>query len=97
MIQAGWSPSVRLFEAAACATPIVSDWWEGLGDFFPIPDAMRVADSPHEALEIVRDESEGVRRAIGARAREQVLAGHTAAHRARELEVVLREVIGRGA
>ena len=30
MIAAGWSPSVRLFEAAACGTPIVSDYWEGL-------------------------------------------------------------------
>ncbi len=30
MIAAGWSPSVRLFEAAACGTPIISDAWAGL-------------------------------------------------------------------
>ncbi|MBV9634909.1 MAG: glycosyltransferase, partial [Methylobacteriaceae bacterium] len=34
MIRAGYSPSVRLFEAAACETPIISDVWEGLERFF---------------------------------------------------------------
>src|SRR5207248_3653030 len=34
MVSAGYSPSVRLFEAAACATPIISDWWEGIREFF---------------------------------------------------------------
>ena len=34
MIRTGYSPSVRLFEAAACGTPIISDSWPGLGDFF---------------------------------------------------------------
>jgi spore maturation protein CgeB len=34
MAALGWCPSGRLFEAAACGTPIVSDWWEGLGEFF---------------------------------------------------------------
>ncbi|HEX8447186.1 MAG TPA: glycosyltransferase, partial [Sphingomonas sp.] len=34
MIRAGWSPSVRLFEAAACGTPIISDIWDGIGELF---------------------------------------------------------------
>ncbi len=34
MIAAGYSPSVRLFEAAACATPIISDVWEGIDTLF---------------------------------------------------------------
>ena len=34
MVRAGWSPSVRLFEAAACGVPVMSDWWEGLDAFF---------------------------------------------------------------
>ena len=33
MIRCGWSPSVRLFEAAACGVPIISDWWPGLDEF----------------------------------------------------------------
>ena len=34
MVEAGWSPSVRLFEAAACGVPIISDPWDGLADLF---------------------------------------------------------------
>mgnify|MGYP001764978704 CR=1 FL=1 len=34
MVKAGWSPSIRLFEAAACGVPIISDAWEGLDHFF---------------------------------------------------------------
>jgi spore maturation protein CgeB len=86
MIAAGWSPSVRLFEAAACGTPIVSDWWEGLGDVLAVGEEVLVARSPEEALRVVRGMPEDERRAIGAAARRRVLAAHTAAHRAAELE-----------
>ncbi len=34
MIAAGWSPSVRLFEAASCATPVISDKWAGIDSLF---------------------------------------------------------------
>ena len=34
MARMGWCPSGRLFEAAACGAPILSDWWEGLDAFF---------------------------------------------------------------
>lgn len=94
MIRAGWSPSVRLFEAAACGTPVLSDWWNGLDEFFPVPDALRVASSTEEALSIVREVGEDERRAIGDKARAQVLGAHTSAHRARELELILREIVG---
>ena len=94
MIKAGWSPSVRLFEAAACGTPVVSDWWDGLDEFFPVPNALRVANSTQETLSIVRDVGEDERLEIGARARAQVLARHTSAHRARELEAILSEIVG---
>ncbi len=92
MIRAGWSPSVRLFEAAACGTPVLSDWWRGLDEFFPVPAALRVASGAGEALCIIRDSSEAQRRAIGEAARAQVLAHHTSAHRARELEAILHQV-----
>ena len=89
MIRAGWSPSVRLFEAAACAVPIISDWWEGLGDFFEIGREILVARSTEEAVRILRETSETERAEIGARARARVLAAHTAAHRAAELSAAL--------
>ncbi|BDG07485.1 CgeB family protein [Anaeromyxobacter paludicola] len=86
MVQAGWSPSVRLFEAAACGTPVVSDRWPGIEDFFRPGEELLLARSSEEALAIVRDTPEAARRRIGAAARRRVLAEHTAAHRARALE-----------
>jgi spore maturation protein CgeB len=86
MVAAGHSPSVRLFEAASCARPIVSDVWPGLETFFTPGEEILLARSAEEALAIVRDTPEEVRRRIGAAARARVLREHTAAHRARELE-----------
>jgi spore maturation protein CgeB len=86
MVEAGWSPSVRLFEAASCGTPIVSDAWAGLEAIFAPGEEILLARSTEEALAIVRDTPEPARRRIGEAARARVLAGHTAAHRARELE-----------
>lgn len=91
MVRAGWSPSVRLFEAAACGTPVVSDPWRGIDTFFEPGREILIARSTGEALRIVDETSEEERRAMGARARRRVLAEHTAAHRARELEAFVRE------
>lgn len=86
MIAAGFSPSVRLFEAAACATPIISDEWPGLGTFFKIGEEILTAKTAGEVLQYLRDIPEAERRALGRRARSRVLREHTAAHRAEELE-----------
>ncbi|HEV7923375.1 MAG TPA: glycosyltransferase [Thermoanaerobaculia bacterium] len=89
MIRAGYSPSVRLFEAAACGVPIISDDWEGLDTVFRIGSEILVARSSGETLAYLHDLDERERRAIGRRARKRVLAEHTAAHRAAELESYL--------
>jgi spore maturation protein CgeB len=86
MVAAGFSPSVRLFEAAACATPILSDSWAGLETFFAIGEEILTVRSAGEVLQYLREIPEEERRALGARARARVLAEHTAAHRAEELE-----------
>jgi spore maturation protein CgeB len=91
MVRAGWSPSVRLFEAAACATPIISDWWDGLEAFFEPGTEILIARSARDTAEYLHDLPEDERRAIGNRARARVLARHTAAHRAQELEQYTRE------
>jgi spore maturation protein CgeB len=93
MVAAGYSPSVRLFEAAACATPIVSDYWDGIETLFAPGEEILIARSSAEALELVRDLSEADRLAIGERARSRVLSEHTAAHRAAELEGYALEVL----
>lgn len=94
MIRAGYSPSVRLFEAAACGVPIISDYWDGLDSFFRIGQEILVSRSPEDTLDYVRGIPEEERREIGERARRRVLAEHTAAHRAAELEAYAREALG---
>lgn len=93
MVAVGYSPSVRLFEAAACGVPILSDYWEGLETFFALGTEIVVTRSPQETLRALRDVPDEERRTIGMRARARVLAAHTAAHRAAELEKYLNEPV----
>jgi spore maturation protein CgeB len=85
MAASGWCPSGRLFEAAACAAPILSDWWDGLDAFFaPGQEIVIVRNTEDVLAALDQDEDELAR--IGQRARERVLTEHTAARRAAELE-----------
>ena len=91
MIRAGHSPSVRLFEAAACGTTIISDCWQGLDALFEIGKEILVARSPQDVLHFLRELPESERRAIGRRARARTLRDHTAAQRAAQLEFYIDE------
>ncbi|MEJ1158625.1 CgeB family protein [Prosthecomicrobium sp. N25] len=84
MIRAGWSPSVRLFEAAACAVPIISDRWAGLGDVLPEGRAILPVDDGDAVVEHLTRMAEDQRRRVGARGRAAVLASHTGLARAVE-------------
>jgi spore maturation protein CgeB len=95
MIAAGYSPSVRLFEAAACSTPIISDFWDGIETLFEPELEILIARSAKEVLEWIRDVPEPERRELGERGRARVLAEHTAAHRAAELEGYALELLSR--
>jgi spore maturation protein CgeB len=95
MVEAGYSPSVRLFEAAACGTPIISDDWEGLSTFFKPGKEILVARSGEEALEYQREMHETERSLIAERARAHVLAEHTAQHRAATLESYILGLISK--
>ncbi|MDQ6663459.1 MAG: glycosyltransferase, partial [Acidobacteriota bacterium] len=95
MARAGYSPSVRLFEAAACGVPILSDYWEGLDTFFEIGREILVVHSPEETLRYVTGMAREQRLELGSRACERVLAKHTSAHRAAELEAYARDIIER--
>lgn len=92
MVRAGWSPSVRLFEAAASGVPIISDPWPGLDALFAIDEEIFVARRTSDVIAILTGTSDADRRALRDRARSAVLARHTAAHRAAELEGFVREV-----
>lgn len=97
MIEAGYSPSVRLFEAAACGTPIISDPWAGLETIFIPGEEILIAHSSEEALRFLREIPDDERRELGERARQRVLAEHTARHRAQELESYALELLSKSA
>ena len=92
MVRAGWSPSVRLFEAAACGVPIISDEWPGLGEFFVPGREIFVSRSADDTLRLLRALPDDVRLEAAERARARVTASHTAAHRAADLETRIVEV-----
>ncbi len=95
MVRAGYSPSVRLFEAASCGTPIISDWWEGLDELFKPGLEILISNGPRDTIGYLNDVTEQERRKIGERARLRVMSGHTAAHRVDELEGYMDEAMGR--
>ena len=90
MAKMGYCPQGRLFEAAACEAVVISDRWEGLDQFFDIGDEIRCASTTEEVLEAL-DMDDDERRRIGRKARARVLAHHTAAHRAGEIESLLTQ------
>ena len=97
MVKAGFSPSVRLFEAAACGTAIITDRWAGLETFFEPGKEILVAASAREVLDITGPNSDGKSAEIGQAARERYLKEHTSAHRAFELENYIAHVLSRPA
>jgi spore maturation protein CgeB len=86
MVAAGYSPSVRLFEAAACGAAIVSDNWPGLGSFFEPGREILLPGSTEDVIRYVRELDEHQLRSIGRAAQERVLASHTSRQRAIEFE-----------
>lgn len=89
MVLAGYSPSVRLFEAAACATTIISDTWPGLATFFVPGQEILLADSHHQVMEYLNGMDEAEIRRIGRKAQRRVLAEHTSRQRALQFEAYI--------
>ena len=94
MKRVGYAPSVRLFEAAACGVPIISDAWPGLETILRPDQEILLSTGADETLYHLLHTPEKERRRLGQRARARVLAEHTAAHRAEELENHLLDVAG---
>jgi spore maturation protein CgeB len=90
----GYCPSGRLFEAAACATTVLSNWWEGLDHFFEPGCEILIAQTTDDVVDAL-DMDFAERRKIGIAARERVLDCHTAHHRAADLEFLLERAAGR--
>ena len=97
MVAAGYSPSVRLFEASACGAPIVSDSWPGMEDFFTPGEEILLASTADEVIHILRDLSHEEAQRIGEAARDRTLQQHTSARRAQEFEQIVARVTAPGA
>ncbi|MDB4976334.1 MAG: glycosyltransferase [Myxococcaceae bacterium] len=94
MVRAGYSPSVRLFEAAACGTPIISDAWAGIEEVLTPGSEVLIARTTADVLGYLHDFSPRERSELAQRARLRVLQKHTAAERAAELDDYVREARG---
>jgi spore maturation protein CgeB len=92
MVMAGWSPSVRLFEAAACGTPIISDEWSGLTELLPENEAIIIARSIDDVVRALTAPDSARRARLAEQARRRVLTHHTGAARARHLLTILSSV-----
>lgn len=88
MAATGYCPSGRLFEAAACGVPVLSDSWEGLDRFFEPGRELLLANSAEDTIDALRRD-DLVR--IAQAARQRALACHTSDIRAGELEQILEE------
>jgi len=84
MAEMGYCPSGRLFEAAACGTPIVSDWWDGIDNFFEPGREILIARSSDDAIHAINSTDSELER-LSSASQERVLAEHTAENRAAEL------------
>ena len=85
MAEYGYCPSGRLFEAAACGVPIVSDGWDGLDLFFNAGEEILRVDTAEDVIEAISMPADDLCR-IAKAARERTLANHTAERRVMELE-----------
>jgi spore maturation protein CgeB len=88
----GFSPSVRLFEAAACGTPIISDRWPGIETLFSPSSEILLADQPRDVIAILTGMTEETRLSMAAQALRRIQREHTPDQRARQLESYYLEV-----
>ena len=91
MATMGWCPSGRLFEAAACGAPILTDAWPGLEDFFAPGREVLVAEREEDVLAAINLPDAELAR-LGRCARERVLDEHTSGHRAGQLLALLADM-----
>jgi spore maturation protein CgeB len=94
MADMGYCPSGRLFEAAACGVPILSDYWEGLEHFFEPGKEILVAQNTDEAVSALSLSPDDLSR-IAICARERTLSEHTADKRASDFETAIEDAFGK--
>jgi spore maturation protein CgeB len=94
MVKSGMCPSGRLFEAAACGTPVLSDDWSGIEAFYAPGEEILIARDAEQVIDAL-SLPDSTLMAIGQRARERTLSQHTAHARALELVSLLEDAVSR--
>ena len=92
MVEYGYSPSVRLFEAAGCASCIVSDEWEGLDEVFTVGEEILLARDGEDVVRLLTSLSAGEARSIGEKALARALRDHTYDVRASQFMELVSEL-----
>jgi spore maturation protein CgeB len=90
MAETGFSPSGRLFEAASCGVPVISDRWKGVEQFFTPGEEIIIASDSDDVMDALQM-SEERRMTIAIKAYQRVQREHTAMHRVKEFERILGE------
>lgn len=90
MAEVGFSPATRVFEAAGAGACLITDAWEGVELFLAPDEEVLVARDGQDVTEHLLALTPERSRAIGEAARRRILAGHTYARRAVEVDQLLR-------
>jgi spore maturation protein CgeB len=93
MARYGFSPPTRVFEAAGAGACLITDAWEGIELFLEPDTEALVASSGDEVSAHLESLDSARARAIGTRARQRILAHHTYAQRAVEVEAALEGIL----
>ena len=91
--ESGYSPGRRLLEAAACGVPVITDYWEGLENFFEPLEQILIARCAEETLSYLHELGREERQRIGEAARRRVMEAHTSRQRGLELQRYVFELI----
>jgi spore maturation protein CgeB len=89
MARYGFSPPTRVFEAAGARACLITDAWEGVETFLEPGREVLVARSGDEVAEAIKHLTPERARTIGDAAYKRIMAAHTYAHRAAQVENVL--------
>jgi spore maturation protein CgeB len=93
MAASGYCPSGRLFEAAACSAPLVSDWFDGLDTFFAPGEEILIAHSSADVITALRRPAAELAE-IGQAAQRRTLDEHTGEHRAQQMLTCFEQANG---
>jgi spore maturation protein CgeB len=89
MARYGASPATRIFEAAGAGACIVSDAWAGIETFLEPGSEILLAENGDDVARHLMTLDEATARRIGEAAKGRVLAEHTYALRAAQVEAAL--------